>query len=167
MLTLIGNDQPGIVAQISQALYDNGAQLGEASMNRLGGNFTIMLMVNSNNSLQQLKQAISPIAEKLKLSFNFQDMDATLFVNQIPNSRITVYGADHAGIVAKITNALYQVGFNILELSSDVAGSEGEPIYVMSIEGIAQAELSEIEATLQTYKQEVHIEVSSIETFIG
>ena len=45
MLTLVGKDLPEIVAKISQALFDLSGNLGETSMTRLGGNFTIMLMV--------------------------------------------------------------------------------------------------------------------------
>ena len=47
MLILVGKDQPGIVAQITRALYEGECNLGEASMVRLGGNFTVMLMVQS------------------------------------------------------------------------------------------------------------------------
>ena len=41
MLILVGKDQPGIVAQITRALYEGEYNLGEASMVRLGGNFTV------------------------------------------------------------------------------------------------------------------------------
>ncbi|MEW8430322.1 MAG: amino acid-binding protein, partial [gamma proteobacterium symbiont of Ctena orbiculata] len=39
MLTLVGEDQPGIVARVTDALYRGGCTLGETSMIRLGGNF--------------------------------------------------------------------------------------------------------------------------------
>jgi len=45
MLTLVGRDRPGIVARVTRALYAGGCHLGETSMMRLGGNFTIMMMV--------------------------------------------------------------------------------------------------------------------------
>ena len=47
MLTLIGEDKPGIVAAVTQSLYELGLNLGETSMLRLGGNFTIMMMVST------------------------------------------------------------------------------------------------------------------------
>ena len=37
MLTLVGKDRPGIVAEVSQVLFEAGGNLGEASMARLGG----------------------------------------------------------------------------------------------------------------------------------
>ena len=45
MLTLVGEDQPSIVAKVTQTLYRGGWNLGEASMIRLGGSFSIMMMV--------------------------------------------------------------------------------------------------------------------------
>jgi len=44
MVTVVGRDRPGIVAALTDALYRGGANLGETSMARLGGNFTIMLI---------------------------------------------------------------------------------------------------------------------------
>jgi len=38
MLTLVGRDQEGIVAAVTEQLSKNGCQLGETSMMRLGGN---------------------------------------------------------------------------------------------------------------------------------
>ncbi|WP_455205874.1 ACT domain-containing protein, partial [Kaarinaea lacus] len=56
MLTLVGKDQPGIVAKISSALFQAGCNFGEASMMRLGGNFSIMLMVQTDVSAEQLQE---------------------------------------------------------------------------------------------------------------
>ena len=61
MLTPIGEDKPGIVAAVSKALFDLGMNLGETSMLRLGGNFTIMMMVSGvqdADAQQQLRPVI-------------------------------------------------------------------------------------------------------------
>ena len=55
MLTLVGKDRPGIVAEVSQTLFEAGGNLGEASMARLGGNFTVMLMLQIENELSYIK----------------------------------------------------------------------------------------------------------------
>jgi len=44
MLTLVGVDRPGIVARVTRAVFEAGGNLGEASVLRLGGNFTIMMI---------------------------------------------------------------------------------------------------------------------------
>ncbi|HIJ33407.1 MAG TPA: amino acid-binding ACT, partial [Gammaproteobacteria bacterium] len=54
MMSLVGKDQSGIVAQVSAALFEAGGALGETSMMRLGCNFTIMMMVEMEGSADQL-----------------------------------------------------------------------------------------------------------------
>ena len=56
MLTVGGKDRPGIVSQVTAALYRGVCNLGEASMIRLGGNFTIMLMVQHAGDGDDLRQ---------------------------------------------------------------------------------------------------------------
>jgi len=168
MLTLVGQDKPGIVAKITMALFETGAQLGEASMMRLGGNFTIMLMVNSDQSIEQLNQSIASVVDKLELNSSFQPIEAYLHHHEISDTRITVYGADRPGIVAKTTNHLLQAGFNILDLTSDVAGEESDPIYIMSIEGIAGDNSNKLEDAIAQIKADgVNIDMAEIEIMIG
>ncbi len=168
MLTLVGQDKPGIVAQITSALFRTGAQLGEASMMRLGGNFTIMLMVKSGQSLNELEQSIAPVVAALELHSSFQSINASLHQHEIPNTRITVYGADRAGIVADTTSCLLDAGFNIMDLASDVAGDEADPIYIMHIEGIAQNGSEAIETALEQIKiKGVDIDVTPIDIMIA
>ncbi len=168
MLTLVGQDKPGIVAKITTALFDAGAKLGEASMMRLGGNFTIMLMVKSEQSIEQLNQSIEAVVKEMQLTSSFQSIEASLHQHEIPDTRITVYGADRPGIVAKATTHLLDAGFNILDLESDVAGSEAEPIYIMHIEGVA-ADGSEAlqQAIEQIKKNGVNVDVTAIDVMIG
>lgn len=168
MLTLVGQDKPGIVAKITTALFDAGAQLGEASMMRLGGNFTIMLMVKSEQSVAQLNQCIEPVVKAMQLNCYFQNIEAGLHQHEIPDTRITVYGADRPGIVAKATTILLEAGFNIMDLESDVAGNEVEPIYIMHIEGVAQNGSEALEQAMEQLKMKgVHVDVTSIDVMIG
>lgn len=168
MLTLVGQDRPGIVAGITSALFDTGAQLGEASMMRLGGNFTIMLMVKSNHSIEQLNQCIEPVVSEMNLTSHFQEIEASLHQHEIPDSRITVYSADRPGIVAKVTTSLLEAGFNIMDLESDVAGTEEEPIYIMQIEGMAAQGIEALEKAIDKIKTEgVNVDMTPIDVMIG
>jgi glycine cleavage system transcriptional repressor len=168
MLTLVGRDRPGIVAGITTALFDIGAQLGEASMMRLGGNFTIMMMVKSEQSIEQLDQCIDSVVTEMNLSSHFQEIEASLHQHEIPDSRITVYSADRPGIVAKTTTALLEAGFNIMDLESDVAGTEADPIFIMNIEGMAAQGTEKLEKAIETIKAEgVNVDLTPIDVMIG
>lgn len=168
MLTLVGKDQPGIVAKITTALFAAGAQLGKASMMRLGGNFTIMLMVNSELDIKRLCKSVDPVIDKLGLTYHFQEIEADIHDHQIPDTRISVYGSDRPGIIARVTSALMESGFNILDLESDMAGESDESIYIMHIEGIAEHSPEEIETLLKSkIENNINIDVSSIDTLIA
>ncbi len=168
MLSLVGQDKPGIVAKITSALFELGAQLGEASMMRLGGNFTIMLMVKSEQNSDVLEQSIDSIVKQFNLNSSILPIEANLHQHEISNTRITVYCADRLGIVAQATSQLLTAGFNILDLESDVAGNEQEPIYIMHIEGVATNGIESIEQAMQVIKsQGVDIDVTEIDVMIG
>lgn len=123
MLTLIGEDKPGIVAAVTQALFDLGLNLGETSMLRLGGNFTIMMMVTGSHPDGFLEDRLKPVIEAQGMCMHIDPIQARLHQHLVPNIQVTVSGADRAGIVAQVTGALAAAGFNILDLESDVAGT--------------------------------------------
>lgn len=168
MLTLVGKDRPGIVAHVTAALFDGGCNLGEASMMRLGGNFTIMLMVQTEKNKHALEQLVEGVAESLGLHLHLDAIEGHLHQHLVPDVRITVYGADRAGIVAKVTGALAEVGLHILDLESDVGGSENEPIYIMQIEGHASEGSDAIESALEIVRAEgIEAHMETIETLVG
>ncbi|GAB4289845.1 MAG: amino acid-binding protein [Thiohalomonadaceae bacterium] len=168
MLTLVGKDRPGIVAKVTAALYDGGCNLGEASMMRLGGNFTIMLMVDFERSSKALTDLIGPVAESLDLHLHLDRIEGRLHQHVEPDVRITVYGADRAGIVARVTGALAEAGLNITDLESMVGGSEDKPIYVMQIEGIATEGIESLQAAVDVIRKDgVEAHLEPIDTMIG
>ena len=168
MLTLIGEDKPGIVAAVTQALFEQGLNLGETSMLRLGGNFTIMMMVKGAEGEASLRKRLDPVIEAQGMCLHIDPIRAHLHEHLLPNIQVTVSGADRAGIVAQVTAALAAAGFNILDLESDVAGTEAKPVYIMQIAGVADQPVEKIESALQPLRaQGVDVNVSAIETYIG
>ena len=167
MLTLVGRDRPGIVAAVTRALYEAGMTLGEASMMRIGGNFTIMLMVSGGATAQAVADVVGPVVREMGLHVHVVPMDeGGLHRHKIPNFEVRVCGADRAGIVAQVTGALADAGFNILELESDVAGTEDRPVYIMNIAGYADADLEALQAALARLG-DIDARVSAVETMIG
>ena len=168
MLTLVGQDKPGIVAALTSALFDAGASLGEASMMRLGDNFAVMVVAEFSGDEARLHQILGPVAEQLGLHLHVDPCDGRSRGHPVPDVRISVFGADRPGIVAQVTTALAGTGFNILDLESDLAGTGAEPVYILHIEGEAGDGIDAVKAVLDPVAQQgVDIEVDSIDTFIG
>lgn len=168
MLTLVGKDRPGIVAHVSAALFEGGCNLGEASMMRLGGNFTIMMMVQHEGTTKSLDDLLEPVADSMGLHRHVYRIDADLHHHLEPDVRITVYGADRSGIVARITGALAEAGLHILDMDTSVAGTEAKPIYIMQIEGHAAEGVDALQSALDIVVNDgIEAKLETIETLIG
>lgn len=168
MLTLIGEDKPGIVAAVTKTLYDMGLNLGETSMLRLGGNFTIMMMVSGARDEPQLRDQLEPVVAAQGMRLHVDPIQAHLHEHLVPNIQVTVSGADRAGIVAQVTAVLAEAGLNILDLESDVAGTRDRPVYIMQIAGVADVSVESIERALQGLREGgVDVNVGAVETYIG
>ncbi len=168
MLTLTGEDRPGIVARVTRALFERDMNLGEASMLRLGGNFTIMMMVSGDMDADALQQALSEVVEELGLSLHIDPMKGGLHRHVPPNLMVRVSGADRAGIVARVTGVLADAGFNILDLESDVAGTAEKPVYIMQIAGVATVPLESLEQAVSGLREEgIEVNISPVEMLVG
>jgi glycine cleavage system transcriptional repressor len=168
MLTLVGEDRPGIVAAVTRALFQAGCNLGEASMIRLGGSFTIMMMVGGGPGGEGLASALAPVAESLDLRLHLDPVRGGLHRHLVPNLQVRVAGADRAGIVADVTEVLAAQGFNILELESDVAGVAQSPVYIMNIQGYCERTLESLEEALAGLAARgISADVAPVDVLIG
>ena len=167
MMSLVGKDRPGIVAQVTEALYQAGGVLGETTMMRLGCNFTIIMMVEIEEGIDALHRVLDPVTEQLGLHLHIDAIDPGLHQHQIPDLRVVVHGADRPGIVAQVTGALAEAGFDITDLDSQVGGSAEQPIYVLIIEGVAHAGEETIHQALEPLTGNIDVRVEEIETLIG
>lgn len=161
LLTVSGVDRPGIAATLTNALFQGGCSLGEASMVRLRGHFTIMMMCSSDADLGGLWGLVEPAARDLKLRVHIDEVIEPAGRHE-PNVQISVFGAERAGVVAQVTAALAAAGLNILNLSSVVGSQDGGGGAVMLIDGHAEQGARVLEAALTPlHKQGVEARVSA------
>jgi glycine cleavage system transcriptional repressor len=132
-ITAVGTDRPGIVAGLTDALLDVGANLQDCRAALLRGSFAIVLAVQIPDDVtdDDVHHALEVPATQLGLR---------IWVGSTPGGDhetadgcfISVDGADHPGIVSAVTRALADLGVNILDLSSRSVGDP--PVYVLGIE---------------------------------
>lgn len=168
MLTLVGEDRPGIVANVTRVLFGAGAELGEAAMMRLGNQFAIMMIVRGAGSPEDIIGLLESTRTAFNLKLHVDETEASLHQSREPDALITVHGADRAGIVAEVTAALVESGFNILDLRSDVGGTSAAPIYIMQIEGEARQGIHAIEAAIAALgAQGLCVRITPLDTVRG
>ena len=168
MVTMVGRDRPGIVAALTQVLYEAGCNLAEASMARLAGTFTVMVVVEGEADAPALDAALRPVAERLGLRVHVDPAEAEPGPAPEPDVRVTVSGADRAGIVARVAGALAEAGVNILDLESAVAEGPQGPIYILHIEGQAARGLEPVrEAMAAVAREGIDVSVRPVEPVVG
>lgn len=168
LLTLVGADRPGIVAQVTRVLFGVGAELGEAAMMRLGNQFAIMMMVRGAGSPEEVAGLLESTRADFGLKLHVDPIDAALHQHREPDVSVIVHGADRSGIVSEVTGALLEAGMNILDLRSDVGGSEDKPIYIMQIDGEASDGIEPIEQCVaRLADQGLTVRVTPLQTMRG
>ena len=133
-----GQDKPGIIAALTKAVFEAGGNLDDATMTRLRGAFANMLAATlpDGESAASLRARLGPIGEALGLYVSVEEIPGGEHApDPEPDHVITVYGADHPGIVHRITSSLADRGANITDLDTRRrAGTAQSPIYIMVLE---------------------------------
>lgn len=163
-VTAIGRDRPGIVAAISRSLLELEGNIEDSQMSILRGHFAVMLIVRVPDSVttEQLGRALGRARDELGLeAITFNPLDEPTASTPRASHVLTVYGADHPGIVHSVSWALAEHGVNITDLETRLAGTEEHPLYVMLIElALGEASEEEIEAALREVGERERVEVS-------
>jgi glycine cleavage system transcriptional repressor len=168
VISAIGRDRPGIVAGMTGALVQHGANIEDSQMTILRGHFTMTLVVSATGdvAVQDLRAHIEDTAAKLELEGVYvAALSETTPTVAKPTQVVTVYGVDHPGIVHAVSSALATRDVNITDLQTRLVGGEEEgrePLYAMILEVVAPPGLGEheIESALATVRREQGVEVA-------
>jgi glycine cleavage system transcriptional repressor len=163
-VTAIGRDRPGIVAAISGALLELDGNIEDSQMSILGGHFAVMLIVEVADSVtpDRLEERLREVGEQLDLeAIAVSAVDPVAAERSRPSHVVTVYGADHPGIVHSVTSALAERGVNVTDMETRLAGAPQSPLYAMIIEvDLGEAPEAEVDAALRTVAETAAVEVN-------
>jgi glycine cleavage system transcriptional repressor len=163
-VTAIGRDRPGIVAAISRSLLELDGNLEDSQMSILRGHFAVMLIVRvpDGTAEEELAGSLGAVRDELDLeAVTFKAVDELAATGPRASHVITVYGADHPGIVAAVSSVLADNGANITDLETRLAGTAEAPLYVMQIEvALGDADTARLEEALRQTGEESQVEIS-------
>lgn len=163
-LSAVGRDRPGIVAAISRVLLELDGNVEDSQMSILRGHFAVMLIVAlpEGTAPEELERRLAVVRDELSL-----EAIAVSPVDELGDSGprathvLSVYGADHPGIVHAVSAALAERGVSITGLETRLGGAAGSPIYVMLMEIAAgEADVGELEAALGRIGEREGLDVS-------
>ncbi|MEX0657950.1 MAG: ACT domain-containing protein [Egibacteraceae bacterium] len=131
-VTAVGADRPGIIARVTGVLHDLGGNIEDASSTILGGQFAMMLLVDTPIEPAVLESALAAASADLGLFVTVRAVgEGSPAVP--PTHVLTVYGADRPGIVRGVAQALADRGVNVTDLTTRVLEGEGS-VYVLMME---------------------------------
>jgi glycine cleavage system transcriptional repressor len=165
-VTAVGRDRPGIVAAISEALLELQGNIEDSQMSILRGHFAVMLMLDAPAGLDEpaLRADLERVRTTVPLeTVSLTEVPALDALSAQASHSISVYGADHPGIVHGVARALSDAGVNVVGMSTRVVGgAANDPLYVMLLEVTLPDTLGEaaLETLLAAVAEEQGVDLS-------
>ena len=141
ILSAIGKDRPGIVADVSEVFYECGGNIEDSSMNLLRNHFALLLLFSTER--EEVNQKISSGLKRLEWEKNLTVFYSPITFEeahpkvkeQTDPFKITTSGVDHAGIVFKVCRLLADRGINIIDMETHqvLSAESGTPFFEMDI----------------------------------
>ena len=172
LITAIGSDRVGIVADLTELLYESGCNLLDSSMTYLRGQFAILLMasVDNDEKLGQLTGQIAVVEKKQRLQITVREISEPEAKENAQDGNafiITVYGADQPGIVSHISRKLADLGVNITDVqtkqtSHDAQEPKAKSLFLMILEVLAPEPISlaELKKQLKYTADQISVDIS-------
>jgi len=170
VLTAVGFDRPGIVAEVSELIYNCGCNLEDSRMTLLRNHFALLILLSGKED--KVPAGLSKGCSRLQEE---QDLSVFLFPMKTrgheppeetpePNYEIRVVGIDRAGIVFHTTQLLASRNINIVDLETriDPASESGSPIFTMSAKVVVPKDVDgkEFRKDLKEIADELFVEIS-------
>jgi glycine cleavage system regulatory protein len=119
ILTVLGDDRPGLVSALSAPISAHGASWERSQMSRLAGKFAgIVLVAVPDERLDALAADLTALqAQGLHVALERTDEPVE---RESLRLHLELLGADHPGIVAEVSASLAARGVSIEELTTNV-----------------------------------------------
>ncbi len=123
---------------ISEVLLRHRGNIEDSQMTILQGHFTVMLMVSTPDDadVRTLRSDLEDAGARLGLAaVSFSEIpEAEKEERAEPSHIVSVYGADHPGIVHDVAAALAGQQVNITDLNTRLVEGGDSPLYAMMLE---------------------------------
>jgi len=151
ILSAMGKDRPGMVADVSEVIYECGGNIEDSSMSLLRNHFALLLLFSTEREEvnQKLSSALKRLESEKKLtvfysSITFEEAYPKL-KEQTDRFKITTSGVDHAGIVFRVCQLLAGRKVNIVDMETQrvLSAESGTPLFEMDMDVEVTRSISE------------------------
>lgn len=168
ILTVIGDDRPGLVGELSTAISAHQGNWLESSMSRLAGKFAgIVKVAVPAKDAAALQAALAGLAG-LKVSCESSSGDAPVSGRRL---KLSLVGHDRIGIVREVSQVLARHAVNVEELATYTSSApmSAETMFHAEAELLAGAGLDAraLTADLETISNDLMVDITLDETIRG
>jgi glycine cleavage system transcriptional repressor len=167
ILSVLGKDQPGIVAAVSGVLFAKNCNVENVSQTILQTEFAGIFIVSFSDdlSLAALEQALMAKLQPLDLNVHIKPLRGQTPASTYPESEpfiITTKGPDRKGLVAGITEVIARHGVNITNLQAIFKGGDepGDNIMIYEVDVPVDLNQKMLEHELRQRAKELLLEIS-------
>lgn len=140
-LSAIGEDRPGIVADVAGLIYECGGNLEDSRMTLLGSQFALLILLSGSG--EEFQYCLSTRCKRIEW-----EKRLTVFLTPIEESEgfsslrkmkenyaLSTTGLDRMGIVFHVSRLLADHGINITDMQTRATPSpeSGTPLFTMKI----------------------------------
>lgn len=131
VMTVIGQDRPGLVDSVARLVAQYGGNWLESRMSRLGGHFAGILRVEVPSESEQALAGALKRLESQGLTVVVHPDQPKVSATAAGESVLEIVGQDRPGIVREISHALANFGVNVEELQTECASAamSGETLF--------------------------------------
>ena len=120
VITASGEDQVGLVDQLSNKVAESGCNIEESRMAVLGEQFAIIMLLSGPwNALSKLEGQMELLGDQLGLTIIHKRTQQREQAQPAVPYRVEVVAMDHPGIVRNLAAFFSKNGINIEELQTD------------------------------------------------
>jgi glycine cleavage system transcriptional repressor len=168
IMTAFSKDRPGVVADITEAIYENGCNLEDSTMTSILDEFAIILLFSGKGD--SLKEQLSSDCRRLEREKGITAFIRSVEVKEKKKQKkifaktIKVEGIDQTGIVYKVSRYLADNNINIENLTSRrfTSPETGTPIYSMEIQVQVPEKISleQLQKGLSQLGEELNLDIT-------
>jgi glycine cleavage system regulatory protein len=165
VVTITCPDRPGIVERITEAMSGFAANWEESRLSRLGGDFAGIVRISvPEEQAEGLANAIRALADEeftVVVKIARQTEAATAGVDSLCELRLA--GADHEGIVHRVSSYLAEQGVNVENMETEVSRApvSASPLFHMEAQIKVPADLpvAELRTSLAQIGEELGVDI--------
>lgn len=170
IMTAFGKDRVGIVADVTELLYEHECNLEDTTMNILSDEFTLNLLFSCKN--EDVERALSQECRRLEF-----EKGISAFVRALPDADdnkengyqkcvLHFESLDQVGIVYKTSKFLAENNLSVMHLNSSAKPSpqSGTTLHCMDIHIKVPAEISldQVENDLDQMADELQVDIQMV-----